>query len=103
MITTAATNTVVLYIGNVQSLLHELALEVIDGKSWVISDGHLVLITPEIGGVRQAQGGGQITDFGLLAAKTHMPQAFLQASGKVQEEEVLQDGEVAPTAAARSN
>ena len=78
----------VLYTRNGQSLLHELVCEAVDGRSRVISDGRPVLITPGTGGVRQAQGGGQIRDVGLSAAKTRMSQAFLQASGKLQEERV---------------
>ena len=78
----------VLNIRNFRSLLHKLALEAIDGQSWVTRDGRPVLITPEIGGGRQAQGGSQIGDVGLSAAKTRMPKAFLQASEEVQEERV---------------
>ena len=74
------------YTRNNRSLFYEFVLEAVDGRSRVISDGRPVLIASVIGGVRQVQGGGQIKDVGLSAAKTRMPQAFLQASGKVQEE-----------------
>ena len=80
---------------NGQSLLHELVLEVVDGRSRVISGGRPVLITLGIGGVRQEQDGGQIWDVGLSAAKIRMPHGFLQASRKVLEEGVQQDVEVA--------
>ena len=82
---------------NGQSLLHELVLEVVDGRSRVISGGRPVLITLGIGGVRQEQDGGQIWDVGLSAAKIRMPHGFLQASRKVLEEGVQQDVEVALT------
>ena len=80
--------------GNDPSLRYKLVPETVDGRTWVVSNGSPILVAPGISGIRKEQSRGQFRNVGLPTAIPWVPPAFLEPSGKVQEEGVQKDVEV---------
>ena len=61
----------------------------------MLSDGAAVLVAPRLGGIQHGQRCGQIGDVYTLPSKPGVPDPALIHSGKMQEEGIQQDIEIA--------